>query len=168
MESVAGVSSREDVHVRDILPDEDLQTGSDNGWNGSDRVWSQGGLSADTLNEIYTINSDNKAEGKVIAFYAVQAQVADPATTELQFEDGTGSIFERVMFQEAHQNQDQVLALFRNPILYDEGKDGVIQAWADAASSDELILHGVVGEDAGTTLGVRAQKEHTPTNAGRR
>lgn len=164
---VSGANSSGDVHVRDLLPSEDLESGADNTWNGTNRVWSQAGGSADALNEMYTIDSDAKAEGKVIGFYAVQAQVADPNTTEIQFEDGTGSIFERLMFQEAHNNQDQVLALMRNPIIYNEGKDGVIKQWLDAAATDELILHGVVGEKAGTTLGTRSQTESTPMGTAR-
>jgi len=167
LQQVSGAQSADDVHIRDILPNEDLQAGSANGWNGTNRVWLQSTGAADTLNEMYTINSDNKAEGKVIAFYGVQAQVADPNTTEIQFEDGTGSIFERVMFQEAHNNADQVKALFRNPIIYNEGKDGVIQQWLDAAADDELILHGVVGEKAGTTLGTRSRSESAPAGVAR-
>lgn len=164
---VSGANSSDDVHVRDLLPNEDLQSGSDNNWNGTNRVWLQGGGSADQLNEMYTINSDNKAEGKVIGIYAIQAQTGDPNTTEVQLEDGTGSIFERLMFQEAHNNQTEVSALMRNPVIYNEGKDGVIQQWLDNAADDELILHGVVGEKAGTTLGTRSQTESSPSGVAR-
>lgn len=166
---ISGVQGGKDVHVRDILPDEDLESGADNGWNGTDHVWLQSGLSADANNETYEIDPDAKADGKLIGFYAIEAQQADPNTTELTFEDGTGSQFERLMFQEAHGNGNatEVVALMRNPIIIDEGMRAVIQQWADNAADDELIFHGLVVEKAGTTLGTRSQGESAPTGTAR-
>lgn len=169
-QQISGVNGEGDVHVRDVLPNEDFGSGGDNSWNGTNRVWLQGGLSVDTLNETYTIDSDGDAEGKIIAIYAVEAQSSDPNTTEIAFEDGTGSRFERLAFQEAHAtgNAEHVAALLRNPIIFNEGKDGIISQWSDAdAVDDELIFHGVVAEKAGTTLGTRSQGESAPTNAAR-
>jgi len=169
-EQISGVNTQSDVHVRDILPSEDLGSGADNGWGGDTRVWLQGGLSVDTLNETYTIESDGDMEGKVLAIYAIEAQQPDPATTEITFEDGTGSRFERLAFQESHAtgNAQYVSALLRNPIIFNEGKDGKIAQWADAdVVDDELILHGVVAEKAGTTLGTRSQSESSAAGVAR-
>jgi len=182
MKELSGVQGANDLHVRDILPDEDLEAGGDQtnlGWNGSNRVWLQGDMSSADLMNSYSIDAEAKAEGKVIAFYGVSAQQADPATTEIEFRDGTGNRFERLMFQESHQNEEQPQALLRNPVVYHEGHDGEIYQYSDDDSTtaavglntdfvgDELVLHGVVAEQAGTTLGVRSGSESTPSGVAR-
>lgn len=154
---ISGVNGNSDVHVRDILPDEDLESGADNGWSGDTREWLQGGLSVDTLNETYTIDSGNDMEGKVVGIMALSSFASSPITTEITFEDGTGSTFERLQFQEALTYDDGEYALLRNPIVIDEGKDAVINQYSDTdASDDNLIFHGVIAEKAGTTLGTRS------------
>jgi len=95
VQNISDISTAEDAHVRQILPNEDLESGDDNGYNGTDRVFEQTGLSADTVNEVYEIDSDLKADDKVVAIFAVTNVSADPKTTELVFESGTGGIIER-------------------------------------------------------------------------
>ena len=34
---ISGINSPNDMHIRDILPDADLESGADNGWSGSTR-----------------------------------------------------------------------------------------------------------------------------------
>lgn len=167
-QQLSGVNSPGEVHVRDIIPSEDLQSGGDNGWGGNNRVWLQGGLVADTLNEIYEINSNDRMEGKILGIFAVSSAIGSPATTEIVFEDGTGSRFERLVFQEAQTISDGEYALMRNPVVFNEGKDGVIDAWADTGQDDEIIFHGAVAEKAGTTLGTRSQSEPAASGTARR
>lgn len=177
-----GVNGPDDVHLRDILPDEDLEAGDDqvNGWNGTDRVWLQGDMSSAGLMQSYQIDPNAKADGKVMGFYAISAEDADPATTEVEFRDGTGSTFERVAFQEAHQNQKRVRALMRNPIIFNSDHAGEIYQDSDDTSTsqdtsglpgdfrgDAVIFHGFVAEKAGTTLGTRAHTEAAPMGTAR-
>lgn len=185
---IEGVNSPDDMHLRDILPSEDLEPGADqsgDGWVSAvddHRVWLQGDMSQADLMHAYNINASGRAEGKVIGVYAISAQADDPATTEVEFRDGTGSIYERVAFQEAHHRGTDVVpvqALMRNPVIFNEGHDGEIHQFSDDESTtqaagnaadfrgDELAYHGFVAEKAGTTLGTRSQTESTPSGVSR-
>lgn len=164
---ISGVDSPNDAHVRDILPNEDLDVDdadNDNGWNGSNREWLQAGMTADQLNQVYEIDSSGQAEDKVFGIFAVSSIAADVITSEIVFEDGTGSRFERLMFDEAQTLSEGEYALFRNPIIFNEGKDGYVYQWAKNAGDERLVYHGAVAEKPGTTLGVRAQTENAASN----
>lgn len=163
---IEGVNSDGDVHVRDILPDQDLQSGGGNGWNGSDRDWVQSSLSATTLNEAYTLDSTDRAENKVIGFFAISSIASDIITNEVELEDGTGSTFERLQFEEAQTFSNGEYALLRNPVIFNEGKDGKIYIYPESAGTEQLVLHGAVAEKAGTTLGIRSQQEGSPPGRG--
>lgn len=168
---IEGVNTNADVHVRDILPSEDLdndQGSNVNTWTNTNREWIQSGLSADTLNQVYEIDASNRADEKVIGIFALSSTAADPITTEIDFEDGTGSRFERLMFQENQTFTEGDLALLRNPIVFNEGKDAIIYQWTNDSGSDQVIYHGAVAEKAGTTLGTRSQNESAPTGVARR
>lgn len=156
---IEGVNSDGDVHVRDILPDEDLESGADNGWNGTDRDWAQDGLTALTLNEIYTLDSRAKMENKIMGIFAVSSIASDIITNEIVMEDGTGSTFERLQFEEAQTISSGEYALLRNPIIFNEGKDGVLYAYPSVAGSEQLVFHGAIAEKTGTTLGTRSEQE---------
>lgn len=164
---LSGVSSDEDVHIRDVLPNVDLQSGDDNGWNGTDREWVQSGLSAGSLEEVYTIDASDRMEGKVFGVFAISFASADPLTTEIVFEDGTGSRFERLMVQEAQTMTEGFYALLRNPIIFNEGKDAVVYQWPNSAGQDRVIYHGAIAEKAGTELGTRSQGEQAATGTAR-
>lgn len=170
-QQIEGVNSDGDVHVRDILPDEDLDQDDANNvntWNGTNREWVQSGLTADQLNQVYEIDSDNNADKKLIGIFAVSSVATDVITNEIVFEDGTGSRFERLQFQEAQTVNEGEYALMRNPIIFNEGKDATIFQWAEQDGTDRLIYHGAVAEKAGTTLGTRSQTENSPTGVSRR
>lgn len=165
-----GVNGPDDVHVRDILPNEDLDAddaNNDNGWNEDTREWIQSGLTADQLNQVYELDSTDRAEDKVVGIFAVSSIAADPITSEIVIEDGTGSRFERLMFQEAETFADGDIALFRNPIVFNEGKDAVVYQYPYQDGDEKLVYHGAVAEKAGTTLGTRSQSESAPTGTAR-
>lgn len=164
---IEGVNSDSEVHIRDILPDEDLESGSDNGWNGTDRDWEQSGLTALSLNEVYTLDSTAKMEGKVLGIFAISSIASDILTNELVLEDGTGSTFERLQFEEARTISQGEYALMRNPVIFNEGKDGVIYLYPDGAGDEQIVLHGAIAEQAGRTIGTRSQNESAPTGVAR-
>lgn len=165
-----GVNSPNDVHVRDILPNEDLDAddaNNDNGWTDTNREWLQSGLTADQLNQVYELDATDRAEDKVIGIFAISSIAADPITSEIVIEDGTGSRFERLMFQEAETFAEGDLALMRNPVIFNEGKDAVIYQWPYQDGDEKLIYHGAVAEKAGTTLGTRSQQENAAKGTAR-
>lgn len=170
-QQISGVNSRDSVHVRDILPNEDLDAddaNNDNGWTDTNREWLQSGLTADQLNQVYEVDSNGRAEGKVIGIFAISSVATDVLTTEIVFEDGTGSRFERLMFEEAQTFSEGEYALMRNPIIFNEGKDGIIHLWPNSGGDEELIFHGAVAEKAGKTLGTRSQTEPAASGTSRR
>lgn len=169
-QQIEGVSTDGDVHVRDILPPEDLDqddTNNTNGWNGTDREWVQSGLTADQLEQVYEIDSANNAEGKIVGIFAVSTTATNPITNEIVFEDGTGARFERLMFQEAQTITEGEYALMRNPIIFNQGKDAVIFQETDTDGTAQVVYHGAVAEQAGTTLGTRSQTENAPSGVAR-
>lgn len=171
VDQLKGVNSTSAVHVRDILPSEDLDVDdseNDNGWNGTDREWVQAGLTADQLNQVYELDATGKAEDKVIGIFAISSVAADPITNEIVIEDGTGSKFERLMVQENYTDSEGAYALLRNPIIFNEGKDAVLYQYPDQSGDDKLIYHGAVAEKAGTTLGTRSQTEDAASGTARR
>jgi len=151
VQNISDISTAEDAHVRQILPNEDLESGADNGYNGTDRVFEQTGLSADTVNEVYEIDSDLKADDKVVAIFAVTNVSADPKTTELVFESGTGGIIERQNIQGLLTDPEDTL-LFADPLVLGATQDGVINQYAESAGDDGVVYHGVVAEPTGKTI----------------
>lgn len=168
---IEGVNSDGEMHVRDLLPDEDLDQDDDNnvnGWNGTDREWVQSGMTGNQLNQIYEIDSSGNAEDKLIGIFAISSIATDILTTEITLEDGTGSRFERLQFQEAQTLNDGEYALMRNPVIFNEGKDANIYQYPDQDGDDKVVYHGLVAEKAGTTLGTRSQTEGSATGTARR
>lgn len=151
VQNISDISTTEDAHVRQILPNEDLESGDDNGYNGTDRVFEQTGLSADTVNEVYEIDSDLKADDKVVAIFAITNVAADPKTTELVFESGTGGIIERQNIQGLLTDPEDTL-LFADPLVLGATQDGVINQYAESAGDDGVVYHGVVAEPTGKTI----------------
>lgn len=151
VQNISDISTAEDAHVRQILPNEDLESGDDNGYNGTDRVFEQTGLAGDTVNEVYEIDSDLKADDKVVAIFAVTNVSADPKTTELVFESGTGGIIERQNIQGLLTDPEDTL-LFADPLVLGATQDGVINQYAESAGDDGVVYHGVVAEPTGKTI----------------
>lgn len=149
---IPGVNNRNQAVVRDILPSEDLQIGGDNGWNGNDREWIQSGLTGDSQNEIYTVNSNNRAQDKVYLIYGAAAVSADVLTSEIVFQDGTNATFRRYNVETLDIVDISDVILFEEDIVYGVTQDGAIDVWATSGGTDEVILLGKVLEARGQTV----------------
>lgn len=160
------IEGTNDVHVRDILPADDLDqddSNNDNSWNGTNREWIQSGMSADQFNQTYEVDASNKGEDKVIGIFAFSNVSGAPLTTAIQFEDGTGSIFERAQVQEVFARSDDTVALLEEPIIINTTEDVTIKQWCNNAGTDKVVFHGAVAEKKGNTLGARQTATGRPT-----
>lgn len=152
------IGSKNDVHVRDLLPEADLDqddANNVNGWNGTDREWVQSGLTGDQLEQVYEIDATGNAEKKIIGIFAFSNISANPLTSQVVFEDGTGSRFERAQVQEVFHRDEQTIALLEEPIIINATEDAVIFQWPTGDGTDNVVYHGAVAEKMGNTLGER-------------
>lgn len=147
---LASVNSPQDVTTRNLLPNEDLDSGADNGWNGTDREFTQTGLTAG-LNEVYQIQSGGAAQDKAIAILAVSNLASHPITSELTFQNATGGTFER-LHTESLLLDSEVTGLLADPIIVKPDQDAVINQYAKEAGDDQVVYHGVVSESTNNTL----------------
>lgn len=153
VQNISDVDGQADVIVRDILPDADLASGADNNWDGNDRQWEQNGMGntgAETANTVYNVDSDNEADDKIIAFYAISNVATSPVTTEIEFVDNTGGVFERLQV-EGLLTDDETLGLLADPVVFGASQDGDINQYATGAD-DNVVYHGAVAEPEGQTL----------------
>lgn len=160
--NISAIGGRDDVHVRDLLPEEDLQVGGDNGWSNTNREWLQSGLTADSLNETYTIDSDQRAQNKIIRFYGVVNVAPDPLTTEIEFQNNTGSPIERAQVQAFEVDDISDIILFERDVQYGADQDGSLDQWVNAAGDDVVIYLAKVAEQKDKTVA-----ERVPTGRGR-
>lgn len=155
-ETITGISGPDQAVVREILPDEDLESGGDSSWDGNDREWVQSGLSIDVNNETYTIDSNSKAQNKVVVLYGFANVNSDPITTEVSLDDGTGATFFRMNTQLLQDPEVSNYVLFDEPQVFGTTEGGAINQWSDTdASDDYLVLLGKVAEPLGETLSTR-------------
>lgn len=155
VDQLSEVSNPDAIHVRDILPDADLDSGSDNGWGGSTRLFEQAGMSTLSENHIYTIDPDNAAENKLVGVFAIGSK-GDPDATEIIFKDNTGSVIERAQVEEVLSRDEEEVALLKNPILVGVDETVEVHLYSDGGSDDNVTLHGATAEKRGKTLGERA------------
>jgi hypothetical protein len=139
------------VTVRQLLPSLDLETGGDNGWSGDTREFVQTGLGADSDNEVYEVDSDAKADQKMIAIFAVTNRSADPKTTQILFETTTGGRFEQANVEGLFTDPEDTV-LFSDPIVFNATQSGLIKQYATEAGDDQVIYHGVVAEAEAESL----------------
>lgn len=150
VENISDINSRGDAVVRDVLPDQDLDSGTDNNWNGDDNEWTQDGLATDQFNETYALDSDGRLDGKIIAFYAVSNLDSTPSTTELQFLTNTGGTFERLQV-EGLLVDEETTGMLADPVIFGATQDGAIEQYV-TQTDDQVVLHGAVVEPEGSTL----------------
>jgi len=145
--------NRENVRVRDILPAADLQSGADNGWNGTDQKWSQdfSGASAFSWLEAYTVDPNNKMEEKALSIYALKNRNASPITTQLRFRTGTSNnptgAKDVLQIEKSYLEENTLLAL-DEPVLFEPGENGLIEQIVDTADVDNVLYIGKVAEKA--------------------
>lgn len=149
--NISGINSQGDAVVRDILPALDLESGSANGWNGTNNEWTQAGLSANSWNEVYSVDSDAKADQKIISIFAVSNLTSSPATTEIRFLTGTGGTFERVQSQGLLVDEETT-AMLADPLVFKANDNGSIETWVNNAQDTELVFHGAVSQPESTDL----------------
>lgn len=163
---ITGVNSPQQADIRDLLPPEDLQSGADNGWNGTDHEWVQSGLAADQEQDVYDIDSNQRAQDKIFAIYGVANVAGDPLTTMVRLEDGTGAGFFELNVQTLEVVELSDVILFEQDVIFGPTEDGTLVQWPNAAGDDALIWLGKVAEATGQTLTPRSREE--PATTGRR
>lgn len=137
------------ITVRQLLPDEDLASGADNDWSDTPE-WAQSGMSTDSYNTTYEVDSNNEAESKIVAVFAITNTAADPGTTEIKFSTSTGGEFERLQIEGLLTDEEDTL-LLTDPVVFGATESGTIEQWSSTAS-DGIILHGIVAESVSETL----------------
>lgn len=149
-----GIASRpEQITVRDLLPQADLQSGADNGWDGNDAQWEQTSMTntgAQTANVTYDIDSSARAENKVIGIMVISNTAGTPVTTQIEFRTGTGAPIEQLQV-EGLLTDEETMGLMADPIIYGAKQDGAIAQWADG-TDDLVVFHGAVAEQIGNTF----------------
>lgn len=167
VQDLAEASGPNDIHVRDILPNEDLdQDDADNdnsAWDGNTREWLQGGYDAgaDALNQVYEIDSDGGADGVLLGFFAVSIATSDPHVSESVFEAGTGGVFERLQLQEIQASTDGDIGLMTDPIIFGSDQDGIIQHWPLNTNDSVVIYHGAAAELTDSVLAERSGRSQS-------
>ena len=144
-------SSPSGVTVRQLLPALDLESGDENGWNGDDRQFVQTGLTGPGENEVYGVDSDAKADQKMIAIFAVTNRSADPKTTQILFDTTTGGRFEQANVEGLFTDPEDTV-LFSDPIVFGATQSGSINQYATEDGDDQVIYHGVVAEAEAESL----------------
>ena len=149
------------VLVRDLIPELDLDPGSDNGWTTNEK-WEQTTMT-DGSNNAYVIRTTggtyNRALDKAIAIYGLTTVKSTPISTRIKFLkglEGSGMGVKDYMDIEPSYNQDQLTMLFKDVILYEPGEDGHIQLVVDGAGTEEIILLGVTAEKSGENISLPA------------
>lgn len=150
VETISDIGQPANAHVRQLLPEEDLETTDDNDWSDDDRQWEQTGLTADEMNNTYSFDADDRKRNKVVAIFAVTNISGSPSTTQIQFETGNGAIIERANVEGLLTDPEDTL-LFADPLIYSADENGEIQQYV-TDTEDNVVLHGVVAEKAGRTL----------------
>lgn len=145
--NIEGVS---DPLVRQLLPQQDLETTTPNGWTDTDNKWEQLGLGTDQFQEVYAIDTTARAENKVYVIFGVSNLSDNPGTTQIEFRTGNDAVFATVDV-EGILTDEEVFGLLRDPVIFGEaGGDGDIRQWSQTAD-DQVVYHGVVAENRGET-----------------
>lgn len=144
-------ADRSEVHVRDLIPGLDLNSGGDNGWSGSTPMFEQVGLTTgNNPNEVYIIDPKGQAKQKAIAIVAVTLRGGNE-TVEIRFNTSPGGVIEQLEIQGGY-TADEATVLLQTPIIYGLGDQGTIEQHVEADTTDTIVYHGFVGEWAGSEL----------------
>jgi hypothetical protein len=160
------VSTPEDLVVRDILPSQDLNSGSVNGWSGT-QEWQQGFAtngSPDAYNEAYTLDSSENLEDKIVGFYGISFLHADIQTHQIRFKGGKNGTqgVRREFNVESAETDEEGRALFLTDSIFGATEDGTIEQYVESANDGgRVVYHGYVAEPVGETI---AEESHPPLN----
>lgn len=148
-ERASEVNGPQDVHVRDLNPGLDFESGSDNTDAVDDSQFIQSGLTSGD-NVVYDIDSDAKMDNKMMVIVALTIRGTQDLV-EVRFRTSPGGVFERVMVQGGYTDEEATV-LLQNPIYYGLGDDGSILHEMAAGGDSEVIYHGFVAEKSGSEL----------------
>lgn len=149
VKNISDITSIDEVVVRDLIPQLDLESGAAN--SALENQWLQDTLTADALNETYTIDHDARAQDKVLVVFAISNVAASPATTEVRIENNQGGVFE-ILQVEGLLTDEEVLGLLNDPIISATSTQNYAIEQYVTATSDQLVFHGKVAEEAGTEI----------------
>lgn len=156
--TVLDLGGAQDLVVRDILPHEDLQSGAQNGWNGTVERWVQdwnASGTADAYNEAYEVDSSNRAEEKIIAFSSITLLDGNPVVEQVRFGAGTdGTQGVRRWFNvQSMQNDEEARGWMADAVIFGANADGNVEEYIDAKSDGHHTVYGgVVAEAVGKTI----------------
>lgn len=145
------VQSANDLVVRSILPQHDLDSGSENAWS-SDAEWRQDWSSSGSgtsWNEAYQIDSNARAGEKVIAIYGIMSLDATVETRQIRFRGGSsGSSGVKAWVDvEPMEADDESKGILDTPVVYHAKEHGQIEHWIENATDGQRInLLGLVAE----------------------
>lgn len=157
--TITGVSGPNQALIREILPDQDLESGGDNGWNGTDREWVQSGLTGGQTQTVYNIDSNQNAQDKVLVIYGLANVASDVLSTGVEFQDGTGATFARFNTQQLEIAEISDYIIFDEDIVFGSTEDGDLIQWPNADGADAMIYMAKVAEPLGDTLSTRERPE---------
>jgi hypothetical protein len=162
VEDDSGITGTNQVHVRNITPQWDLNAGDDSSWNGTDTIWTQGtsgATSAGDTVEVYQLDNSQDMDEKTAVIYGIRHLAGGSLTdnaSQLIFTNTTGGEIERFDLSQLDvAAEEDYRALIENPIrLRQSGSVNIeLVAQSDLSSNDpELQLLGAVGEEAGENL----------------
>lgn len=147
--------------VRDILPQQDLDAGGDNGatYDGTgNELWVQDLSSSgsdNSYNEAYQVDSGSQAEDKIIGVMGISALHSDLQTRQLRFSLGQGGNqgVKREVNIESMETDEEGRAMFLTDLMFDAKEHGTIEHYQETATDGErLVYHGYVAEPVGETL----------------
>ena len=160
------VSTPEDLVVRDVLPYQDLDSGSANAWSGTQQ-WLQDlatNGSADDYNETYTLDSSGNLEDKVVGFYGISFLHSDIQTHQVRFKGGKNGTqgVRREFNVEAAETDEEGRALFLTDAIFGAKEDGTIEQYVGSnTDGNRVVYHGYVAEPVGETI---AEESHPSLN----
>lgn len=153
VKEISSVNDAEDVTVRGLLPEEDLNAGDDNDWSDTPEFSQE--YTGDGPAEVYHIDSNDRAENKVIGVIGVGLLGnSDTLATEVSFQNSTGGTFARYQLQGV-QLDEEATGLFTDPVILKPDKDAIINHEGDDIADgeeDNIVYHAVVAEPSTTTL----------------
>lgn len=142
--------------TRPILPSVDLDSGDDNGWSGDAewrQDWSANGSASD-WNEAYRIESNNRAESKIIVIYGLTFLHTNVETRQVRHRDGIGGNGGTMQRTEVEgvEIDEESRGIFTHPLLHYPKENSTIDHWVSSATDGNRVKYdGIVCESVDRT-----------------
>lgn len=155
--------------VRDILPDTDLNAGTETTWSEDENRWTQPLDTSDPAAaesgtfEVYEIDSDTgRADDRTLAVYGFEIIEGGDYVDTILFRGSDGQVFERAKVEGLDETGDTQVdrqKVLRSPIGFGAQDNATIEFEVNGyTANDDTIrvkLLGVAAEKSGRTLGDR-------------